>query len=208
MGWKLCTTLDALRPHKQQQQRQDTRDNKGQTFTVGATVFAKNFQPGQPNWASGTIAKRKGMFVNNVQVGEQLWTIKKKAITSQIHQEQHNWQHANYSSGFANGHIWPTISITSCADKCKWVQDLTGNVLSEIAQECSTCKLTLSVLAIVNYSKKGGVRGSLTKKDIELLPFELWPLELWGDSFFPWQLLFWGQHRKRRTAMINAAKTH
>ncbi len=34
-------------------------------------------------------------------------------------------------------------------------QNLVGNGQSEIALKCSTCKLTPSKLAIVNYSKKG-----------------------------------------------------
>ena len=33
-------------------------------------------------------------------------------------------------------------------------QDLAGNHQSEIAHKCSTCKLTPSMLAIVNYLKK------------------------------------------------------
>ena len=79
MGLKLRTTLDALRPHKQQQ-RQDTCDNKGQTFTVGTPVFARNFRHGQSNWSPGTISKRKRKFVYNVQVREQLWARHKNQL--------------------------------------------------------------------------------------------------------------------------------
>ena len=70
MGRKLRTTLDTLRPHNQQMQ--DTCDNKGQNFTVGTSVLVRNFRPGRPNWAPGTISKRKGKLVYNVQVREQL----------------------------------------------------------------------------------------------------------------------------------------
>ena len=81
MGRKLRIILEALRPHKQQQ-RQDIYGNKGQTFIVGTPDIARNFRPKQPNWALGTISKRKGKFVYNVQVVEQLWVRHKNQLHS------------------------------------------------------------------------------------------------------------------------------
>ena len=78
MGLTLCTTLDTLRLHKQQQ-KQDICDNKGQTFTVDTSVFAGNFRLGQPNWAPGTISKRKRKLV---QVGKQLLARYKNQLRS------------------------------------------------------------------------------------------------------------------------------
>ena len=58
----------------------DSCQNKGQTFSVCTPVFVRNYKSGQPNWPPGTIHKRKGQFVYNIQVGKQFWAQHKNQL--------------------------------------------------------------------------------------------------------------------------------
>lgn len=79
MGQKLCTTLDALWT-EQHQQWHHTNKKQGNTFLVGTPVFARNYRFAQQYLTPGTIHKRKGQYIYDVQVGNQLWAWHKNQI--------------------------------------------------------------------------------------------------------------------------------
>ena len=71
MGRKLRTVHSALIPVEPLPQLNDQANQGG--FTIGSTVYARDYRPGKENWAEATIASRRGKVLYDVKVGDDVW---------------------------------------------------------------------------------------------------------------------------------------
>lgn len=155
MGQKLHTTLDILQSEQHQQN----------TFPFDTRVFARNYRSGQQNWTPGTIHKRKGQYIYDVQAESQLRTRQKNQIHPRYTKKDivsNNSLHAfksNYSIWFTDGHFWIAISFKSHSGKSKWEWETSQTGKSAITLGWDTFKLILSVWDMTKYLN----REALTK---------------------------------------------
>ena len=71
MGRKLRTVHSALIPVEPLPRLNDQANQGG--FTIGSTVYARDYRPGKENWAEATIASRRGKVLYDVKVGDDVW---------------------------------------------------------------------------------------------------------------------------------------
>ena len=67
-----------------QKQRYDASQNKIKLFSVGTSVFARNYRPWQPNWIPSTIHKKRTVY--DVNVGKLFWAWHRNQLRSRYTQ--------------------------------------------------------------------------------------------------------------------------